>query len=603
MYGTMNPPLHVSGHGSVEELKLVLNLVPAALLHADPRRIPAAFQARPAGRAPALRRPGRDLRHGYRATSWKSTSTGARKAGKVTVGRVCIDSGSVDDVVQDMVIRDRRHLSEDGIVLPIIAINRHTGRMESLPEIVSRGFAVGRGRLRLPASGAAGGGQDPGGFQPGGEDRLGRDEGKDPRRPEALHREGDLAAAADHAGDSGSVSLAESRPSTWRMLPGLQGGTPSASSYPWTKPASPAPCAKPSPPESPVTIAGRRHRASPAARVPFGGWVLSLEKFTRLEVRPGYAVVGAGVLLRDLHAAAARGRPVLSAGPHRDGASIGGNIACNASGSRSFRLRRHRRAGWNALRVVLADGRSARRLARGEAIDFDPGHGPAARRHQEYRRLPAAPGHGLGGPVRRLRRHAGRDHRGRRCACCRRQAVLGGVVFFRPTMTALDAVEAWRARPGRACWSISTRRRSDCCGSAFPKFRRQARAAILFEQEMDSRRRSANGCAGWSASKAAGALVEDSWFATTAADRERFRRFRHTLPELVNDTVRRRGVMKMNTDYAVPLARNREMLAYYRRAPGRGIPGAVRDLRPHRRRARPRQSVQRSRRTRAAPRN
>ncbi|MBS1859521.1 MAG: ribonuclease J, partial [Acidobacteria bacterium] len=67
---------------------------------------------------------------------------GARKAGKVTVGRVCIDSGSVDDVVQEMVIRDRRHLSEDGIVLPIIAINRHTGRMESPPEIVSRGFAV-----------------------------------------------------------------------------------------------------------------------------------------------------------------------------------------------------------------------------------------------------------------------------------------------------------------------------------------------------------------------------------------------------------------------------------------------------------------------------
>ena len=39
-----------------------------------------------------------------------------------------------------MVIRDRRHLSEDGFVLPIIAINKHTGRSEGLPEIVSRGF-------------------------------------------------------------------------------------------------------------------------------------------------------------------------------------------------------------------------------------------------------------------------------------------------------------------------------------------------------------------------------------------------------------------------------------------------------------------------------
>ena len=60
------------------------------------------------------------------------------------MGRVCIDSGSVDEVVQEMVIRDRRLLSEDGIVLPIIAINRHTGRLESPPEIVSRGFQVGR---------------------------------------------------------------------------------------------------------------------------------------------------------------------------------------------------------------------------------------------------------------------------------------------------------------------------------------------------------------------------------------------------------------------------------------------------------------------------
>jgi ribonuclease J len=38
------------------------------------------------------------------------------------------------------VIRDRRHLSEDGVVVPIIAINKHTGKMEIAPEIVTRGF-------------------------------------------------------------------------------------------------------------------------------------------------------------------------------------------------------------------------------------------------------------------------------------------------------------------------------------------------------------------------------------------------------------------------------------------------------------------------------
>jgi ribonuclease J len=56
---------------------------------------------------------------------------------------VCIDSGgSSTDVVEDVVIRDRKHLSEDGIVLPIIAINKRTGKLENAPEIVMRGMAV-----------------------------------------------------------------------------------------------------------------------------------------------------------------------------------------------------------------------------------------------------------------------------------------------------------------------------------------------------------------------------------------------------------------------------------------------------------------------------
>ena len=51
------------------------------------------------------------------------------------MGRVCIDSGTIDEVVEDIVIRDRRHLSEDGFVLPIIAISKNSGRNETLPEI------------------------------------------------------------------------------------------------------------------------------------------------------------------------------------------------------------------------------------------------------------------------------------------------------------------------------------------------------------------------------------------------------------------------------------------------------------------------------------
>ena len=139
LYGSMNPPLHVSGHGSSEELKLMLNLVRPRYfmpIHGEFRQL-----SKHARLAQHLRSVG--LREIFIMDSGdvlEIDEKGARKGERVTVGRVCIDSGSQDDVVEDMVIRDRRSLSEDGIVLPIIAINRHTGRVETVPEIVSRGF-------------------------------------------------------------------------------------------------------------------------------------------------------------------------------------------------------------------------------------------------------------------------------------------------------------------------------------------------------------------------------------------------------------------------------------------------------------------------------
>src|SRR5664279_3611666 len=144
MYGSMNPPLHVSGHASVEEMKLVLNLVRPRYfmpIHGEFRQL-----AKHARLAEHLRFAG--LEETFimdMGEVLEFDHHGARRAGKVTVGHVCIDSGSVDDVVQEMVIRDRRLLSEDGIVLPIIAINRNSGRVESPPEIVSRGFNAGDG--------------------------------------------------------------------------------------------------------------------------------------------------------------------------------------------------------------------------------------------------------------------------------------------------------------------------------------------------------------------------------------------------------------------------------------------------------------------------
>ena len=139
VYGTMNPPIHVSGHGSAEELRLVLNLVRPKYfvpVHGEYRQL-----ARHAKLAQHLSHSG--LKETFileSGNTLESDDHGARKAEDVPVGRVCIDSGTLDEVVEEFVIRDRRHLSEDGFVLPIIAISKSTGRCEGLPEIVSRGF-------------------------------------------------------------------------------------------------------------------------------------------------------------------------------------------------------------------------------------------------------------------------------------------------------------------------------------------------------------------------------------------------------------------------------------------------------------------------------
>jgi ribonuclease J len=137
--GSMNPPVHVSGHASQEELKLILNLVRPRYfipIHGEYWQLSKHAQM-----ASHLRTYG--LEEAFVLESGQTLEIdhhGARRGGKVPVGRVCIDSGSIDEIVEDIVIRDRKHLAEDGFVIPIIAIDKHSGRSETLPEIVTRGF-------------------------------------------------------------------------------------------------------------------------------------------------------------------------------------------------------------------------------------------------------------------------------------------------------------------------------------------------------------------------------------------------------------------------------------------------------------------------------
>ena len=134
------PPIHVSGHASQEELRLVINLVRPRYfipLHGEYRQL-----RRHAELAKSMRGAVGQTIMIESGDVLEFDELGARKIDKINVGRICIDSGgSMGDIVEDLVIKDRRHLSEDGIVLPIVAINKLTGEVEST-EIVSRGFAV-----------------------------------------------------------------------------------------------------------------------------------------------------------------------------------------------------------------------------------------------------------------------------------------------------------------------------------------------------------------------------------------------------------------------------------------------------------------------------
>jgi ribonuclease J len=136
-YDNSGGTLHVSGHASQEEQKLMLNLVRPKYfvpLHGEYRQLfrhaALAHQVGAVSGEILLLEDGQPI---------EFTEEGAFRREPVPAGRVCVDSGSLEEI-EEVVIRDRKHLSEDGIVVPIIAIDKHTGRMESRPEMVTRGF-------------------------------------------------------------------------------------------------------------------------------------------------------------------------------------------------------------------------------------------------------------------------------------------------------------------------------------------------------------------------------------------------------------------------------------------------------------------------------
>jgi FAD/FMN-containing dehydrogenase len=315
-----------------------------------------------------------------------------------------------------------------------------------------------------------------------------------------------------------------------------------------------------------VTVAGARTGLT-AGAVPQGGWVVSLERFNRLSIRNGSARAGAGVSLRQIQREAAASAQFFPPDPTETLASLGGAINNNASGSRSFRygpIRQH----VLALQVVLMDGRILD-VSRGDKVDFPTQVIPLPNttKHSAGYYLPPdldwidlfIGSEGTLGIVTEAEVHL----------LPAPAALLTGVVFFEHDNAALAAVRAWRSIEGLRMLEYMDAGSLNLLRMKYSEIPLGARAALLVEQELLTQpgetAAQSQAVDFWSDQLTAYSGFDTSWFGSTALDRERFRVFRHALPEEVNKLVRKNGIQKFGTDFAVPIDRNEVILDYYRK--------------------------------------
>jgi FAD/FMN-containing dehydrogenase len=305
-------------------------------------------------------------------------------------------------------------------------------------------------------------------------------------------------------------------------------------------------------------------------RCPQGGWLISTERLRRLEVSRGRAIAGAGVILRDLQAAAARTGQFYAPDPTEWTASLGGNIATNASGSRSYlygSTRRH----LLSVTAVFEDG-SVRVFRRGERLDFayEPVHQPATTKNTAgYCLKPEATWIDLlCGSEGTLAVIAEAEV----SLLPQPESLMAGVVFFPSVEAALAAVEEWRPIPQLRMLEFMDEASLEILrADAAAPVPDEARACLMVEQQLDGLE--GDGVDAWIERLMGAGALEESWFGTTPAERERFRAFRHALPEAVNARVRSRGFEKISSDFAVPVSRNVEMTGYYLSELPRLFPG------------------------------
>jgi FAD/FMN-containing dehydrogenase len=301
----------------------------------------------------------------------------------------------------------------------------------------------------------------------------------------------------------------------------------------------------------PVTATGALTGLAGGAS-PQSGWAVSLTRLRKLEISKGSARVGPGVILRDLQAAVTNAGQFYAPDPTETPSAGGGNMGANTIGPRSppyGPTRRH----VVAVNVAFMDG-SLHTIRRGEKIDFEVPKISLPRTTKHSAGYPLAPGMDFIDLIVGSEGTIGVVTEAQLQLLPAPGERLNGVVFFPSEEAALDAVDRWRPTPGLNMLEYID-------PGSLQMMEVAHAAALIIEIEGDADL------------DMTGALEADSWFATSASDRERFRQFRHSLAEKANGRVRGTGFAKFGTDYAVPLDRNRAMLAIYHRVLDQEVPG------------------------------
>ncbi|HEU4836393.1 MAG TPA: FAD-binding oxidoreductase [Pyrinomonadaceae bacterium] len=315
-----------------------------------------------------------------------------------------------------------------------------------------------------------------------------------------------------------------------------------------------------------VTVSGAG-TGTVGGRVAFGGIVLATDKLNHIKTivhddHGGYAVVEAGVILSDLQRAVDQQGLLYPPDPTERGCFVGGNVATNASGARTFKYGPTRNY-ISRLKIVLASGEvidlrrgelradANRKLRLGKSIELTlpDFRMPATRKN--------ASGYFIAPEMDAIDLFIGSE--GTLGVICeievrllpKPEGLLSGVVFFADEADVLALVAGARKRADARALEFFDNESLNFLREKYPNIPREAVGAIFFEQETNEATEETV-LNEWMTLLDEHHALSDSWFATNEQDQAKLREFRHQLPVLMNEWFAHYKQRKVSTDMAVP---------------------------------------------------